>query len=128
MTKRIVDLRQQVPLLDIASHGRGGPGHRTLTSAEVSHISRTVRRVPEVVVKVSGGARTLRGVQQHLEYIGREGEGQVETDLGEHLEGAGWERRLLEEWDLDLDAHRRHTDRAVAADLARRGWARATNS
>lgn len=115
MTKRLVDLREQRPILDIASYGRRGPAHRHLTAAEVGHISRTVRRAPEVVVKVSGGARTLRGVKDHLEYIGREGEEQVETDLAGYLQGKGWEKALLEDWDLDLEAHRRHTERAVAA-------------
>ena len=72
--RRIVDLREnQRPLLDVVSYGRRGPGHRPISKAEVAHISRTVRRVPEVVVKVSGGARSLRGVAQHLDYIGREG-------------------------------------------------------
>jgi hypothetical protein len=113
--RRIVDIRNQVPLLDVASYGRRGPGHRPLSKAEFTHISRTVRRLPEVVVKVSGGARSLRGVGQHLDYIGREGRGEVQTDDGERLQGRGFERALLEDWDLDLEAHRRHTERAIAA-------------
>jgi hypothetical protein len=67
------------------------------------------------MVKVSGGARSLRGVAQHLEYIGREGRGEVQADDGERLRGRGFERALLEDWDLDLEAHRRHTERAIAA-------------
>lgn len=114
-TRRIVDIRNEVPLLDIASYGRRGPGHRPPSKAEVAHVSRTVRRVPEVMVKVSGGARSLRGVAQHLNYIGREGRGDVQTDDGEQLAGRGFEKALLEDWDLDLDAHRRHTERAIAA-------------
>lgn len=112
--RRIVDLRE-IPLLDVASYGRRGPGHRPLSNAEVAHISRTARRTPEVMVKVSGGARTLRGVAQHLDYIGREGRGEVRTDDGERLQGKGFEKPLLEGWDLDLEAHRRHTERAIAA-------------
>src|SRR5271165_6119067 len=82
-TKRMVDLREARPLLDIASHGRRGLAYAApLTSAEMAHISRTVRRVPEVMIKVSGGARSLRGVASHFDYIGREGEGTVETDDG----------------------------------------------
>jgi len=113
MPMRIVDLRDQNPLLDIASYGRRGPGHRPLSKAEIEHISRTVRRVPEVMIKVSGGARTLRGVEDHLDYIGREGEGEVETDDGQRLQEKGFERELLKDWDLDLDleARRRHTER-----------------
>jgi len=113
--RRIVDIRNEVPLLDIASYGRSAKGHRSPTEAEVAHVSRTVRRVPEVMVKVSGGARSLRGVAQHLDYIGREGRHTVQTDDGERLQAKGFERALLEDWDLDLEAHRRHTERAIAA-------------
>lgn len=113
--RRIVDLRNEVPLLDISSYGRRGPGHRPLSKAEIAHVSRTTRRVPEVLVKVSGGARSLRGVAQHLDYIGREGRGEVQADDGEQLQGRGFEKALLEDWDLDLEAHRHHTERAIAA-------------
>jgi type IV secretory pathway VirD2 relaxase len=68
-----------------------------------------------VVVKVSGGARSLRGVSQHLDYIGREGRGDVQTDDGERLQGKGFEKELLEDWDLDLEAQRRRSERAIAA-------------
>lgn len=115
MPKRIVDLRDQKPLLDIASYGRRGPGHRPLSKAEIEHIARTVRRVPEVMIKVSGGARTLRGVEDHLDYIGREGEGEVETDDGQRLREKGFEGELLRDWDLDLEGRRWHTERAISA-------------
>jgi len=114
--RRIVDLREgQRPLLDVASYGRRGPGHRPLSKAEVAHISRTVRRAPEVLVKVSGGARSLRGVARHLDYIGREGRGEVRTDDGDRLQGKGFEKALLEDWDLDLEAHLRYSERAITA-------------
>jgi len=113
--RRIVDLREGRPLLNIASYGRRGPGHPLPSKADIAHISRTVRRVPEVVVKVSGGARSLRGVAQHLDYIGREGRGEVQTDDGEHLQGKGFEKALLEDWDLDLEAQPRRSERAIAA-------------
>src|SRR5256885_1410572 len=96
MPKRVVDLRDQKPLLDVASYGRRGPGHRALTRAEAEHVSRTVRRVPEVMIKVSGGARSLRGVRSHLDYIGREGRGEVETDEGIRLQEKGFEKRSEE--------------------------------
>lgn len=113
--RRVVDLREGQPLLNIASYGRRGPGNRLPSKAEIAHVSRTVRRVPEVVVKVSGGARSLRGVAQHLDYIGREGRGEVQTDDGERVQGKGFEKALLEDWDLDLEAQRRRSERAIAA-------------
>src|SRR5258705_13874993 len=107
MPKRVVDLRTQSPLLDVASYGRRGPGHRPLSKAEAAHVSRTVRRVPEVMIKVSGGARTLRGVRPHLDYIGREGRGEVETDEGARLQETGFEKALVKDWDLDRSEERR---------------------
>jgi len=67
------------------------------------------------MIKVSGGARSMRGVAQHLDYIGREGELIVEGDDGEAHQEKGFEKALLRDWDLDMDEHRLHTQRAVAA-------------
>jgi Relaxase/Mobilisation nuclease domain len=111
MKKRIIDLQEAArPLLDIVSYGRGG---KSLTPAQKEHIARTVRRVPEVMVKVSGGARTVAGVEQHVDYIGREGRLGLEADTGDHLDGKGFERELTEDWDLDLEAHERQTERSI---------------
>src|SRR5271167_2114900 len=103
MKKRIIDLRAgSNPLLDIVSYGRAG---KPLTKAQKEHIALTARRVPEVMVKVSGGARTVAGVEQHMDYIGRAGKLGLEADTGEHLDGKGFEHQLTEDWDLDLEAH-----------------------
>jgi hypothetical protein len=114
--KRVVDLTTQRPALDLVSYGRRGQGQpRSLTAADIAHVSRTVRRVPEVIIKVSGGARTLAGVRAHLDYISREGHEPVETDEGIRLQEKGLENALVESWDLDLDAQRHHTQRSIAA-------------
>jgi MobA/VirD2-like, nuclease domain len=102
MTRRIIDLRSQRPLLDIANYGRRG--FRDLTPAQRAHIQRTARRVPEVMVKVSGGARSLRGVREHMKYIGRDGDLGLETDMRTLAIGKGVEKHLIEDWDLDIDA------------------------
>jgi hypothetical protein len=113
MTKRVVDLRS-FPLLDVASYGRRGPAHRpVLTQAEVAHAMRTVRGVPEVVIKMSGGARTIRGVAAHLEYL--ETRADLETEDGAVLAEKGLVRELLKGWDLEVDEIRHHTSRAIAA-------------
>jgi type IV secretory pathway VirD2 relaxase len=111
--KRLVDLRSQKPLLDIASYGRRGPGHRPLSLAEIAHASRTARGVPEVMIKVSGGARTIRGVATHLEYL--EERADLETDDGAILTEKGLAREVLKDWDLELDERRHHTQRGIAA-------------
>ena len=110
MKKRQIDLRGAEPLLDIVSYGRGG-GH--LTRSQREQIARTVGYVPEVMVKVSGGARTLAGVEQHLDYIGREGELGMETDDGERVHGKHFEQSLVRDWDLDLEALANQTEGSI---------------
>lgn len=101
--QRVVDLRDQKPSLDIVSLGRHGIGRQDHFA--LGQIARTVRRSPEVVIKVSGGARTHRGLAVHLDYIGRKGELEVETDDGKRNREKGFERKLIEDWDLDLEPH-----------------------
>lgn len=69
MTRRLVNLGSHSPILDIVSLGRAAPG--SWTPAQLALISRTVSRAPEVIVKVSGGARSLRGAAAHFGYISR---------------------------------------------------------
>ena len=94
-------------LFELVSLGRRGPGRRDrLTPAQIAQISRTVRRVPEVMVKVlSTGTTSVKGVQKHVDYIGRKGELDLETDDGQKLRGEE-ARNLLDDWDLDIDEHR----------------------
>ena len=97
------------PLLDIASYARRGPGRRDrLSPEELADLGRTARRTPEVMVKVlAKDSNNLRSVARHLNYIGRYGELELETDDGERLQGKDAGQRLLEDWDLDLDKDRR---------------------
>jgi hypothetical protein len=61
MKKRLLELPGQVPILNIVSYGRSGP--QSLTRSQREQVARTAHRVPEVMIKVSGGARTLAGVE-----------------------------------------------------------------
>lgn len=98
---------------EIGSQGRAGPGRRlSLTPAQIELIRRTVTRAPEVMVKVSGGrgSSTSRGVNAHFNYISREGELEIETDVGERLIGREAGQQLVRDWDLDLDEDRHWSD------------------
>ncbi len=108
MPKNLLELRDR-PLLDIVSHGRGGPkGGIRLSADQIAAIDRTVRRVPEVMVKVlPKDSNNLCSVSRHLDYIGRYGKLELETDDGERIQGKDAGQRLLEDWDLDLDEHRK---------------------
>jgi Relaxase/Mobilisation nuclease domain len=111
MPKTLLDLRTGRPLLDLISYGRGGPkGSIHLSAGQIAAIDRTVRRVPEVMVKVlPKDGNNLRSVGRHLDYIGRYGKLELETDDGERVQGKDAGQRLLEDWDLDLDEHRKET-------------------
>lgn len=93
------------PALDIVSYGRRGPGHpERFTPAQVAQVARTVRRVPEALVKVSGGGTTPGAVIAHLKYITRRGQLEIETDDGERHRNSEVPTSLVEDWDLELDA------------------------
>jgi hypothetical protein len=115
MSKRTFRIREGKPLLDIVSYGRGGPretGGR-LTPAQVDQIRRTLQRVPEAVVKVlPRDSNDLKAAGKHLDYIGRHGELEFETDDGERLQGRIG-KAILEDWDLDIDDVRRQGDLAA---------------
>jgi len=84
-----------------------------LTTAQVEQIRRTVRRAPEAVVKVlPRGSNDLKAVGKHLDYIGRNGKLELETDDGERLSGRAG-RALLDDWDLDIDDVRRQASLAA---------------
>jgi hypothetical protein len=116
MARRTFRVQAAEPLLDIGSYARRGPGRRDrLSQAQVAQISRTVKRVPEVMVKVlSRASNDFGSVGRHLGYIGRHGGLPLETDDGEQLQGKHIARELMEDWDLDLSEHRRQADLASA--------------
>ncbi len=104
MPKHMVVLpRSSERALDIVSYGRRGPGGTLrLNPEQVEQVQRTVSRVPEVMVKISGGARDTGGARAHLKYIGRHGKLDLETDDGLSLQGKDAADHLVADWQLDL--------------------------
>ncbi|MGH7135439.1 MAG: relaxase/mobilization nuclease domain-containing protein, partial [Pirellulales bacterium] len=99
-------------LFDLRSFARPGPGRRDrLTPAALEQITRTVRRAPEVMVKVlTKGGQDLNAVERHFSYLSRQGDLDIETDDGQPLRGNEAGADLLEEWDLDIEVDRRRMD------------------
>src|SRR5271165_3492076 len=92
------------PFLDLFSKGRAGPQECSrFSSAQIEQIRRTVRRAPEVMVKVTGGGRTPGAVPAHLAYISHQGELDLDTDRGERVAEDG-QKDLLKSWHLELSA------------------------
>lgn len=109
--KRIVRVGDREPLLEIVSYGRGAPKPR-----KGSHIEQTQGKgggAPEVMIKVSGGARTLNGVRKSLNYFGRGGKLGMENDTGELLLGREFHHLLVGDWNLELETHARQEFRAT---------------
>ena len=91
-------------VLDIVSRGRRGPERRDrLTQPQMEQILRTVRRTPEVMVKVSGSASSAKKVVAHMAYVGRKGGLAIETDDGQHLGGSSAAQSLSDAWQLGID-------------------------
>jgi hypothetical protein len=61
-------------------------------------LSRTVRRVPEVMVKISGTGKGAKSLRAHLEYISRNGKVTLEDQYGDRIEGAPAVHDVLTEW------------------------------
>jgi hypothetical protein len=109
-------LPKEEPLLNIASYARGGPrAADRLTPSQIEQIRLTVNRAPEAVVKVlPRSSNDLKAVGKHIDYIGRRGNLELESDDGEKLQGRVADA-LLEDWDLDVDDVRRQGSLTAAS-------------
>jgi len=112
MSKRQIDLHASSPMFDIVSYGRRGPARTSWLSPEqIQQIERTVGRTPEVLVKVlPKDSNNAKSILKHIDYVGRRGNLEIETDEGSPLQGRGVGKVLLEDWDLDLESHRRESE------------------
>jgi hypothetical protein len=106
MARRPFRLPTEGPaLLEPYSAGRRGPnGTGSFTRAQIEQIARTVRRTPEVMVKVTGGGTKAGAVAAHIDYIGRKGALEIETDDGQRVTGRNEQKAILEDWHLELSA------------------------
>lgn len=60
-------------------------------------LNRTVRRVPEVMVKISGTGKGAKSLRAHLDYISRNGKVALEDQYGDKIEGPSV-RDVVTEW------------------------------
>lgn len=66
-----------------------------------AQIARTLRRVPEVMVKITnrpGGKRGMKAIEGHLRYISRNGKVALEDQDGQALSDAAEVKDLADEW------------------------------
>ncbi len=118
MTRRMARFtRADRPLLDVFSAARRGPPER-LSVPQIEAIRYTARRAPEVMVKVTGGARTLRALAAHVAYISHEGEVKLISDQGERVY-EDEQKEFLASWHLELSAgqYRSRPTRSTASGI-----------
>ena len=97
--------------IELWSKGRKGPGQPLFNPANpesMAALQRTLNRVPEVMVKVTGGGRDTGTAQAHIDYIDRHGQLAVHTDDGEILTGMDVSKALVKDWKLDTIIHQRN--------------------
>lgn len=61
-------------------------------------IGSIVKRTPQVMVRISGGGRSIRHVKAHLDYISRNGQIALEDQNGESVAGRAAVNALRDEW------------------------------
>jgi hypothetical protein len=111
MTRRPIRLpRDAEPMLDIFSLGRAGPW-RPFTPQQIQRISQTVRHVPEVMVKVTGGGTKVGAVAAHMSYISRKGKLAIENDDGMRVVGTDEQKAVLRDWHLELSTRQHRGSR-----------------
>lgn len=104
---RKADLRRLVYRPQAPSHNVDSDWHSTK-----DRLRRTVARVPEVVIKVTGGGSKSVGVLRYMNYISRGGALMTVDQDGERLGGKDRIRDVHASWDLDLQ--RAHDKRGEA--------------
>src|SRR5690349_5629360 len=57
-----------------------------------------LRRVPQVMVKVTGGGRGMRAIAAHFRYISKNGRLDIEDERGETMHGREVLRDLADDW------------------------------
>ena len=76
-----------------------GLGTRQRAAAIRARIEATVvRRAPQVMVKVTGGGRSMKAIAAHFRYISKNGRLDIEDELGQTTRGKDGLRELADDW------------------------------
>lgn len=93
----------QEPLRHARAPRLSRAGIRDEASRMRAQIARTLRRSPEVMVKITNKAASAQGmgaVRRHLRYISRNGRVELEDQNGDRIEGVEALRDLTQAWQL----------------------------
>jgi hypothetical protein len=90
---RIVQVRHQPKLGASAAHQRANAIRQRIEAT-------VVRRAPQVMVKVTGGGRSMAAIAAHFRYISKNGRLEIEDQRGETMQGKDSLHHLADEWRL----------------------------
>ena len=90
---RIVQVRPQPKLGASGAHQRANAIRQRIEAT-------VVRRAPQVMVKVTGGGRSMAAITAHFRYISKNGRLEIEDQRGETLQGKDSLHHLADEWRL----------------------------
>ena len=63
-----------------------------------ARIAATLRRAPQVMVKVTGGGRGMKAIAAHFRYISKNGRLEIEDERGQICQGREAVKELVEDW------------------------------
>lgn len=93
------------------------PGSRRAQAIRKRIAATVSRRVPQVMVKVTGGGRGMAAIVAHFRYISKNGRLQMEDDRGIVREGRGDLADLADQWRLGGGLVPEHSHRREAYNL-----------
>jgi hypothetical protein len=88
---RIVQVRPQPKLGASGAHQRANAIRQRIEAT-------VVRRAPQVMVKVTGGGRSMAAIAAHFRYISKNGRLEIEDQRGETMQGKDSLHLLADEW------------------------------
>jgi len=97
MRQRSEALTPGVPIPPQAS-GKSGVSHAKRAQAIRVRLALTVRKAPEVMVKITSSSKGMRQIGRHLDYISRKGQIDVEDQDGAIVRGRDEFKDLKEIW------------------------------
>lgn len=89
------------PKKSATATGTGGGG-KSPASIRRS-LALTIKKAPEVMVKVTGGGKCMSKIKAHFDYISRNGDVPVENEAGQMIHGKEAVRELRDDWKLSAD-------------------------
>ena len=101
---------EDAPFLSLDPAGRARPHHfgrRWRWTGSLSQRTRTARRLPQAVFKISSYSRSGPALWDRVAYVTRDGEVACEGPNGETFESLTELERLVVDWKMETGAHRR---------------------